>query len=377
MSKRGAPLGGRYQGIYEKTLADGSKRYTVLVTYQSCGRRQCVSRTTDSLQHAVTIRKELTANKMLHQFPKPETRTTLGSFVHEVMVPIKMQNGHTVGPLLYLQEIVDFFGARAALEAITEREVLRFKKHLDFQECKNRMSGVLSNRSKDHRLVQLRHVLNEARKRRLIQFLPQIRFYRNYGSRQFNLDMETFANLMKTMAGPPKPYRAILLMAYYTGQRRGDLLRMKKEQVKEDQIRFYSSKTGKEFRIRCASDLAGELEKLECDNPTQWLFPNPASGKPYYDIKKPLATASKTLGTWITLHMIRHLTADRVAAITGSAMYTQKYIGWSSGDMVDRYTHLDLWSTPIVDGLEQMRNQPQSSGECCTLVVPMASDKKL
>jgi len=80
--------------------------------------------------------------------------------------------------------------------------------------------------------------------------------------------------------------------------------------------------------------------------------------------------------------MIRHLAADEVAKLTGSKRFTQNYIGWSPPEMVDRYTHVENWTAPIVAAFDERIQEALSGAEdkdsahgqnpkSCTLVVPL------
>ena len=51
--------------------------------------------------------------------------------------------------------------------------------------------------------------------------------------------------------------------------------------------------------------------------------------------------------------MIRHLTADLMAQISGKEMAVKEYLGWSSIEMVHRYTHIETWANQYVPALEQ------------------------
>ncbi len=125
-------------------------------------------------------------------------------------------------------------------------------------------------------------------------------------------------------------------------------------------IRFKSSKTSREFVINFPPILLAEMHKLP-ESDSEWLFPNPFNGKPYRDLRVALASKRAGIRPPVALHMIRHLAADEVAKITGSTFFTQKHIGWSSPEMVDRYTHVENWTAPIVAAFDE-RIQDALSG---------------
>jgi len=150
-------------------------------------------------------------------------------------------------------------------------------------------------------------------------------------------------------------------MGLVTGMRKSDLLVFPWKHYQEGRIRFRSSKTQKkDFVVNAPRQLKEEMKKLWDHQHAkgqlcEYAFLNPQTGNPYTDLKKPLATASKKVGlsNAATLHMFRHLAGDQVAQVTGNEMFTQKYIGWSSPEMVRRYTHIETWSMDVSRALEE------------------------
>ena len=343
--------GPKYRGIYQKTTEAGTRFIVQVSVMHPDGKRQFVRRTCAGLAEALRVREKLVARKTLQALPKRRTdKVTIGHMCNTLR-NIKRTGKNWENNRLYLNEIEAYFGPSRPLADIDEGHINGFRDFLDRQPKRGGKSGFLSNRSKDHRLQELRNLFNIAIEKGHLERAPRIRLFYGYGRRHYTLNLEAFGQLLAHMPGPPKPHRAILLMGLYTGQRASDLLRMRREQVDES-ISFRSSKTGGLFRIRTPEAVAAALGEL----PTvgEWLFPNPKTREPYYDLRKPLTTASRSAGIdRVTLHMIRHLAADEIAMITGNAMFVQKYIGWYSQSMVDNYTHVNQWSTPLVEALDK------------------------
>lgn len=354
---RGTALGGKYSGIYEKTLATGEKRYLVRVSFRDQkGKRQNRSETVDSLQAALKLKKKATAKVVTGQLSQEAINVpTLGEMI-TIMTALKHDNRHTADNLRYLQELEDYFGRNTKLDRITEVKIRAYKDFLDRKPKRGRHKGLLSNRSKDHRLIELRHLLKVAHQKGRLKYVPLIRLYGRYGSRHFELDLEKFSALVEALPSAPRPHKAIILLGWVTGMRKSDLLTFKWEQYRNGQLHFQSSKTAKRgFVVSCPEPLAVEISRLEPTRQNAFMFVNPKTGKPYTDLKKPLETASRKVGLEkpVTLHMLRHLAGNEVAQITGNEMLTQRYIGWSSAKMVREYTHIDTWTDGITEAMEQ------------------------
>lgn len=352
MSKRGKAMGGRYFNIYRREVG-GRCRFRVIITETRYGRRRTVTRSTDSLAHAVQIRDELLARKTLNQLPGTEKVPTLGQFVESHMVPSAKLNRCPADPLRYLSEIVGFFGASCPLNQITAAGVLEYREHLLARPCEGLHRGTLSAQSRDHRLGKLRHILNEAHRAGFIKLVPRVKMFGGHGSRVSTFTLEEFKRLLAVLPGPPRPHRAILRMGLLTGQRKSDLLNMHRGQIRNGRVAFKNSKSGKTLFETCTPRLKAELEAIAPGNDTIWLFPNPSTGRPYVDLKRSLQTACAKIGIKaIGMHDLRRLCADQVAKETGDRNVVQSFLGWSSISMVDRYTNTNNFRDSIAAAIE-------------------------
>jgi len=383
MSKRGKALGGKDKGIYRKQLKDGTVKYTVLIKFtKTNGKPGYKTQTAASLKDARVIRDKGRAKRALgHYQTGIVSNPTLADMI-KLMLAKKAGNRSIANARAGLKEIGDFFGWQTNLKQINEVRIQAFREHLDTRPRRDGKPGVLTPRSKNLILIELNHLLNVAAKKRFIYDAPEVTRYRDNGRREYNLSIENFWRLYHAFKPAPAPYRAILLMGLFTGQRRGDLMSMKKAQVKGGLIRFKSSKTGKDFTIQCPDILQTALDKLpESDGP--YLFPRPDDPtKPRDRIDHALKNACKRAGLkHITLHMVRHLAADELMKMTGNVFFVQQYIGWSSVKMVERYTHVETWTAPIVKSFEQRilqeadKHRSEKPDLRCTQVEPNLKPK--
>lgn len=378
MTKRGKALGGKDKGIYRKRLKDGTVKYTVLIKFtKTNGKPGYKTQTAASLKDARVIRDKGRAKRALGHYQTGIINNPTLADMIKLMLAKKAGNRSIANARAGLQEIGDFFGWQTNLKHINEVRIQAFREHLDTRPRRDGKPGVLTPKSKNLILIELNHLLTVAAKKRFIHDAPDVTRYRDNGRREYNLSIENFWRLYHAFKPAPAPYRAILLMGLFTGQRRGDLMSMKKEQVKGGLVRFRSSKTGKEFTIQCPDILQRALDKLSStDGP--YLFPRPDDPtKPRERIDYALKSACKRAGLkHITLHMIRHLAADELMKMTGNVFFVQQYIGWSSVKMVERYTHVETWTAPIVKSFEERilqgaaKYSPKKPNNGCTQVEP-------
>lgn len=198
--------------------------------------------------------------------------------------------------LRHMKEILAFFGAQTLINTIDEEWIDDFADHLLRRPKKGFHKGTLSNQSVDHCLKELRYTLRLAHKDKYLLHMPAINFVGNYGEREFELDMESFIEVIKVLPEPPQPHRALLLMALNTGQRASDLSSMTWEQVKPTYVVYRSSKTQKEnIKAPLMPITAQALEELaeSQQKASSQIFINPLTNLPIKKIGKSLKSACK------------------------------------------------------------------------------------
>ena len=137
---------------------------------------------------------------------------------------------------------------------------------------------------------------------------------------------------------------AIVGLLLVTGARKSEVLRARWEQFDLDrrQWRVPKAKSGY-HRFIPISDVAlqilAERRALGLDSP--WLFPSPATGKPFVEIFNSWNTARRRAGlTDLRIHDLRHSFASALVN-GGTPLYeVQKLLGHSSIRTTERYAHL-------------------------------------
>ena len=359
-------LNPKYRGIYEyQAKSTQTIRFrAILRVREDSGKSRQITKTFEILEDAYAFKLETRAKALKGEL-KLHARKTLEDLV-EIMLASRKRKRSLKDIKRYYQEILDYFGNRHHLR-LTEVQIEAFKLYLDQRPKRTRTGGFLSNSSKDHIVGALRSLLIKAKKMKVIDYIPEIEMYGNHGRRKLELNLVDFGNIVQLLPDPPKPHKALLIMELFTGQRWGDIASMTRNQIqgplcKGSVIRYRSSKTNKnDIVIYMPAVLALELNRLAPywvkGNP--YLFPNPATGKPYSSFKKVLEKIGHRLELpHFTFHHFRHLATSLLMEISGNEERVKKILGWSDNSRVmDLYNHHQDRMTPELETLEQRYTQ--------------------
>jgi len=135
----------------------------------------------------------------------------------------------------------------------------------------------------------------------------------------------------------------IIVTALNTGMRRGEILNLNWKQVdlNKRQIRVEQTKSGKTRIIPINDDLLQALliEK-ESSGDSEYVFPNPKTGRPYVDVKKKFKEACGKVGIKdLRFHDLRHTFATRLLASGVDIVTVRDLLGHFSVRITQRYTH--------------------------------------
>jgi integrase len=145
--------------------------------------------------------------------------------------------------------------------------------------------------------------------------------------------------------------KAVILVAVYTGLRRGEILRLRWSDIdfEKNVLTVCKSKTksGQGRPVNLNSMLRDVLLELRDQSQGEWLFPSPerfqADGQPERhigDVKNAFARAMKLAGiAKITFHQLRHTFCSRLANAGVPLPVIQELAGHASILMTRRYTH--------------------------------------
>lgn len=127
--------------------------------------------------------------------------------------------------------------------------------------------------------------------------------------------------------------RAAVWIALYTGCRRGEILKLRPEDISRNEITIHSGNT-KTLRTRVVPIVPGLRE---------WLKAIPLPYKDYEGLKTGFQRARiKAEMPWVNFHDLRHSCASILMA-TGADLYTvSKILGHSTITTTQRYSHLEV-----------------------------------
>lgn len=127
--------------------------------------------------------------------------------------------------------------------------------------------------------------------------------------------------------------RAAIWIALYTGCRRGEILKLRPEDITRNEITIHSGNT-KTLRTRVVPIVPGLRE---------WLQAIPLPYKDYEGLKTGFQRARiKAEMPWVNFHDLRHSCASILMA-TGADLYTvSKILGHSTITTTQRYSHLEV-----------------------------------
>jgi integrase len=142
----------------------------------------------------------------------------------------------------------------------------------------------------------------------------------------------------------------VILVALYTGLRRGEILRLRWSDIdfEKNRLRVRKSKTKAGRRhVNLNSMLRAMLLSLNEQEHGEWVFPSPnryqTPGQPerhIADVKNAFRRAVRLAGIeWITFHQLRHTFCSRLADAGVPLPVIQKLAGHASVTMTSEYTH--------------------------------------
>ena len=139
----------------------------------------------------------------------------------------------------------------------------------------------------------------------------------------------------------PEPARRAVVLAYHTGQRRGDLIRLPWTAVAGGRLRLVQEKTKTPLSLPLHPDLAAELEEWRKGATAVTVLTGP-SGRPWTreNLSKQVQAACTAAGMrpGLNLHGLRKLAAARLAEAGASVHEIAAVTGHASLAMVALYT---------------------------------------
>jgi integrase len=268
---------------------------------------------------------------------------------------------------LGIRAFKDFLGAK-----VNKRlDTLRADTVLDFRD---KSAKKLAVGSVNTHLRILRACLNAARRQGFLSVNPatQVAALKERGeSKRRALTLIEIQNVLSVCGDTP--WRGLVLLGLYTGQRLGDCGRLRWQQVDlpQKEIWFVTEKTGKRLAMRLAEPLADCLSSLpSVDDPSAPVFPRfaqmaaggisslsnafacevliPAKLMPPRPPKHKATGKGRTgkrVVNPVSFHSLRHSFVTMLKATGASNALAEMIVGHDSPAISRRYTHLSAADT--------------------------------
>lgn len=222
--------------------------------------------------------------------------------------------------------------------------------YLDLETYRNRRKATptksgrpRTDASVNRDMAILGHMLSKAVDWELIEFSPlkkgdRLTFKENNQRLRFLTDEEA----ERLLASCTPHLRPIIEVALLTGMRRGELLGLKWEQIRNGFIYLTETKGGKARQIPVNDRLALVLKELRHKNQLKspYVFCD-SQGRRFYEVKRSFASACKKAGIVdFRFHDLRHTFASHLVMNVGNLKVVQELLGHADIKMTMRYAHL-------------------------------------
>jgi integrase len=265
---------------------------------------------------------------------------TLATFMADHYFPHAKvhKRSHKRDDQLFRIRIAPKFG-HLALSAINRRDVQAFHNAL--------LDEGLSPASADHHIKLLRRVLNLAVQWELLEKNPLkgIPLFLVNNEVENYLDeaqTQRLLEVLKTDAN--RSVCHILMFLISTGARLNEALTATWKNVSIEggvwKVDATRSKSKKVRSIPLNFDALWVLEQLPSKGKSDYLFPSPATGKPYITITRAWYRIRKLAGVNVRCHDLRHSFASRLVMSHRSLYEVQQILGHSDPKVTMRYAHL-------------------------------------
>lgn len=248
----------------------------------------------------------------------------------------------------------------------------------DIRDWRDRETKRVSASTTNHGLKVLRMLFGDAKKRNLItanpaELVPILK--RNTKTPRRPFTTKELACLLKHVDGE---WRSLVLFGLYTGQRLGDIARLRWTAVdlESKEIRFSTNKTDRHQKIPICGPLMTHIESLKKpDKPDAPLHPEAdelvtQQGKPstlsrqFHDIMSGAGLVSKRphrksngeddgrrrVASALTFHSFRHTLTSMLKNAGVSAAIAEEIVGHDSAEMNRIYTHFE--DSTLKDAME-------------------------
>lgn len=235
----------------------------------------------------------------------------------------------------FVKYIGEYFGKNTFANDITPKKIDKFKEWLK-KEHNNSNSTVNKYRAALSKMFSLA-IANKLLCSNPVSDTASLR-ETNHKVRYLTKDEE---ERMFKVIDELYPYlRPIVMLALKTGMRKGEIFKLKWENIDFNYkyIEILETKSGKSRKIPISKTVENILSGHNMD--TEYVFVNPATNKPFTDIKHSFHTVLKKAEiSNFRFHDLRHTAATRMSECGVPVPVIQDILGHSRIETTMRYTH--------------------------------------
>ena len=271
-------------------------------------------------------------------------------------------------PLKCLQE---FFGGKR-LKDITYKDLETYRNQRKATPLAN--GKPRADATVNREMAVLKHMLNKAVEWGMLDASPFRKgarlTFRENNQRHRYLTEEEIERLLNACSPHLRP---IVELALHTGMRRGELLNLRWDQIRNGFIYLTETKSGKARQIPLDDRAAQVLKELRQKNQLKspYVFCD-SQGKRLHEVKRSFASACRRAGIEnFRFHDLRHTFASHLVMRGANLKAVQRLLGHSDPKMTDRYSHLS--PDHLRESVNLLGNLP--TGKDLVNILPLPSAK--
>jgi integrase len=279
---------------------------------------------------------------------KRDYKTTLGQLTEKYAVNYQMQASFQGAKKLYLENFKDYFGQDTLLANIRYVSLETYRNHLRQKPItikkggKEIIKGLRTDAAVNREMSCLHHIFTKAVEWEMIEQSPfdrgkSLRLKENNKRLRF-LDEDEIDRLLDAC---PLYLKRIVECAILTGMRRGEILTLKWDQVRNGFIYLDKTKTNEARQIPISDDLYRTFKDIRKDQHLTSTHVFTYMGGKIQYVGQSFKTALKRAGIQdFRFHDLRHTFASQVLLKGGSLKDIQELLGHKTMTMTLRYSHL-------------------------------------
>ncbi len=271
---------------------------------------------------------------------KKDFKTTLGELIDKYIENYRHQSSFEIGKKYFIEDIREHFGTDTLLSNIRYLSLETYRNHL--KQKLTRYGTIRSDASVNRVIACLSHLFSKSTEWEMVEQNPFSRgksliIKENNQRTRFLTEDE----VTKLLDECPKYLRNIVECALNTGMRKGEILPLKWDQIRNGFIYLRETKTKESRQIPINNDLEAVFKQIRKEQHLRSDHIFLHEGKPMKTIRVAFKNALRRSGIMdFSFHDLRHTFASQVIMKGGSLKDVQELLGHKTMAMTLRYAHL-------------------------------------